>query len=295
MPLGDHLRTDEHVQLRGRKAREQRCERALPPDRVAIDAPDARVGKPIPQVLLDLLRPEAGVLEVRRRTLAAGLRHHHRVVAVVTARAPAVAGGMNRQRDAAVRAVEGVAALTADHGRRVSAPVQKNDHLLTARESVFDRRREIAADDDVRPLGGVLVAHVHHADRRQRSIEHPPLEHDARVLAGDGVLIRLHRRRRRAKDDERALAAGPHDGDVASVVARRLLLLVRGIVLLVDDDEAKARQRREDSGASADHRGRPPRGGSAAIDRGVRRPRARCAGWRRGGRRRRETAPRPTA
>ena len=137
------------------------------------------------ELLLDLLGAEPGVLEIWGRALAAGLRHHHRVVAVVAARAPSVARAMHGQRDAAVRALEGVAALPAEHRRRIAAPVQQ--HERPARAAPDDRAiagSEVAADDDVRPLVGVLVAHVDDAHRRQRPIEDAPLQRRARVFAG---------------------------------------------------------------------------------------------------------------
>src|SRR5947209_15379788 len=100
------------------------------------------------------------MFEIRRRALTARLRNHHRVVAVVAARAPprstrsarsrqAVLRAMDRERHAAVGALEGIAALTAEDRRRVPAPVQKDEHLLTAVEPLADRSSEIAADDDV--------------------------------------------------------------------------------------------------------------------------------------------------
>ena len=45
MPLGDHLRADEDVDLARGKAREQRGDRAAAANRVAIHARDARCGK----------------------------------------------------------------------------------------------------------------------------------------------------------------------------------------------------------------------------------------------------------
>ena len=99
------------------------------------------------------------------------------------------------------------------------------------------------------------------------------------------VLIALHRRRRGAEHDERALPARAQDRDVPAVIARRLLLLVRAVVLLVDDHQASRSMRREDGRPRARPRHRPRRGGCDAIDRDARRPRARCAEWRRGRRR----------
>jgi carbon-monoxide dehydrogenase large subunit len=77
---------------------------------------------------------EAGVLEVGGGALAARLGHRHRVVAVVATRAPAVPRGVNGERDAAVGALEGVAALAAEHGGGVAAAVEQHQYLLTPGE-----------------------------------------------------------------------------------------------------------------------------------------------------------------
>src|SRR5688500_19934620 len=47
---------------------------ALPIYRVTIDSRDARGGEPVPELLLHLLRAEAGLLQVRRGALAALFR-----------------------------------------------------------------------------------------------------------------------------------------------------------------------------------------------------------------------------
>src|SRR5678815_2084202 len=111
-------------------------------------------------MLFDLLRPEPRVLEVWRGALAARLRDHHRVVAVVTASAPAVARAVNGQRDAAVRTLERVTALTADDRRRIPATVEQDDDLLAAHEARLDRGGQIAADDDVRTLYRLSLIHI---------------------------------------------------------------------------------------------------------------------------------------
>ena len=182
VPLGDHLRPDEHVEFAGSEAGEQRGERALAPNRVAIDPADARRRKPVAQMLFDLLGAEASVLEIWRRALPAGLRHHHRVVAVMTARPPSLTGGMHGQRDGAIRALEGVAALPAEDSGRVAAAIEKHEHLLASLQPLVNRCRKRARDDDVGTLVCVLLAHVDQAHGCERSIEHTPLQSRFRVL-----------------------------------------------------------------------------------------------------------------
>ena len=106
----------------------------------------------------DLLGAEAGVLEIRRRALPAGLRHRHRVVAVVAARPPALdARGVHGQRDAAVRALEGVAALAAEDRRRIAAAIQQHQHLLASLQPLARSLTQArATDHDV----GTLRPHI---------------------------------------------------------------------------------------------------------------------------------------
>ena len=99
---------------------------------------------------------------------------------------------MHGQRDAAVRTLEGVAALPAEHRRRVTAAIEQDEHLLAAAQSVVNCAGEIAADDDVGSLVGIFLAHVDDAHGGERTIEDTPLEHDACVLSRQGVLVGFH-------------------------------------------------------------------------------------------------------
>ena len=252
VPLGNHLRPHQHVELAGREPGEDGGERATLPHRVAVHPPHARRREERRDLLLYLLGAETGMLQVGGGALATRLGHGHGVVAVVAARAPAVPRGVHGERDAAVGALEGVAALAAEHGGGVAAAVEQHQHLFPPRQPLFDRRRERAADHDVRPLRGVLLAHVHHAHLREGTVEHAPGQHDLGVLAGLGVLIALHRGRGRAEHDQGALFLRAHDRHVTTVIARRLLLLVRRVVLFVHDDQSETLERREHRGSGAD-------------------------------------------
>ena len=95
---------------------------------------------------------EADLLEIRAGALAAGLRHRHRVVAVVAARA--VDALVHRQRDAAVRALERRAALAAEDRGREAAAVEQHDRLLAALEA----RREGVRNVTLRMTSGPSAA-----------------------------------------------------------------------------------------------------------------------------------------
>ena len=252
VPLGDHLGADQDVDRALAEAREQRRERPLLADRVAIQPRDARAGACLLHLRLDPLGAEAGLLEIRTGAQRARRRHARGVVAVVAARAPGVALAVHDQRDAAVRAVDRAGALAAEHRGRETAAVEQDQRLFLPIEPRLNPLAQRAAEDDVRPLGRVRLAHVDDRHRRERPVEHPALEDNALVLAGHRVVIALHRRRRRSEDDQRAGALRPDDRDVAPVVARALLLLVRAVMLLVDDDQADLLERREHRRAGAD-------------------------------------------
>ncbi len=160
-------------------------------------------------------------------------------------RAHHVAARVNRQRHAAVRAVDGARALPAEDRGRVAAPVQQHEHLLPPLEPRADGLRQRLAEHDIGAAVGELVAHVDQRHVRERPVEHAPLDREQFIAARGGVLVTLERRRGRAQDDERAFTLGPHDGHVAPVIARALLLLVGSVVLFVHDDQADRTQRRE--------------------------------------------------
>src|SRR5205085_1700156 len=90
---------------------------------------------------------------------------------------------VNRQGDAAVRAVEDMAALAAEDCGRETPPVQKQERLLASREALTDLGDEAPAEDDVGPVGRVLVPQVDDRDLGQRPVEHAAREHDLRVTA----------------------------------------------------------------------------------------------------------------
>src|SRR4029434_3279272 len=110
-------------------------------------------------MLLHLLGTEPRALEIRGRTLPAGLRHHHRVVAVMATGTPSVSRAMHGQRDGAIGALEGAAPLPAKPRRRIATSIQEHEDLFATSESIGDGGRKVAADDDVRPLLRILGAH----------------------------------------------------------------------------------------------------------------------------------------
>ena len=115
MPLGDHLRANEHVEL----ARANSCRSVWIAPRRCIVSRSSRAtrasGKRARISCLDPLGTESGLLQIWRRALFARGRHPHRVVAIVADRARGRSAPMHGQRHAAVRAVEDMTALPAEH------------------------------------------------------------------------------------------------------------------------------------------------------------------------------------
>ena len=83
VPLGDHLRADQQIDLARVQPREQMLQVVPPAHGVAIHAADPRAGKDLRQPLLALLRTRAEIVEMLAVALRALRRHRALVTAVV--------------------------------------------------------------------------------------------------------------------------------------------------------------------------------------------------------------------
>src|SRR5439155_3092801 len=154
---------------------------------------------------------------------------------------------MERERDRAELAARDRAARRADDARRETAPVQKEDRLLTRFERLFDgavqRKRQERVAAGARPD----APQIDELDLRQnRRLVRPRGELETRELSFSAEHLRFERRRRRTEHGNGARAMRPEDSHVARVVARSLFLLERAVVLLVDDDEPELLHGREE-------------------------------------------------
>src|SRR6266487_4045730 len=103
--------------------------RPFPRGRVDVHAGDRRGRKSVQEKTLDLLRAEPALLQCATSALAA---HGTQRLLVTTVMAKeSLRRAMVRQRDAAVRTHHDIAAFTALHERRIAAPVEEQDALLT--------------------------------------------------------------------------------------------------------------------------------------------------------------------
>ena len=166
---------------------------------------------------------------------------------------PALSRPMHGQGHTAIGTLEGVAALAAEHRGGIAAAIEQYEHLLAPVEPLLERGGKCAADHHVRPGVGIFLPHVDDSNRRQRAVAHAARERHMRVLAGERMLIALHRWGRGPQHHEGPERLPANNRHISAVIARRLLLLVGGVVLLVHDNQAKVAERSEHRGASTDH------------------------------------------
>ena len=138
MPLGDHLRANQHIHVAGMNAGQLRRQRAFEPRAVGVHAHDAcglavglaRMVQQVRKLLLDHLGPAADRHDVHVAAGRAGPRHRFGEAAVVAAQA--AVDLVEHPIGAAVRALAFPAAVMAGQHRRIAATVQKNQRLLAA-------------------------------------------------------------------------------------------------------------------------------------------------------------------
>ncbi len=182
MPLGDHLRADQHVELAARKTVQGMSTR-LPLRRTESRSMRASLGlrKVRSNLRLDALSAKADTLEIRRRAFGARARHGLRKVAVVAARPPVVAPGVNGQRHAAVRTLERRSTLAADDRGGKTAAIQENQRLFPAHESIGQSVAQGSAQYHFATFCGHLIAHVDDLHVGHRPIQHALIERHQRI------------------------------------------------------------------------------------------------------------------
>ena len=158
---------------------------------------------------------------------------------------------MHREPRIAARAGCRPAARWAEQRRRVTAPVQVQQHLSTGIEVALDREHGRRRD----ALRGGVPAQVDQVDRGRFRAAGAARQAEQRRASRLRALEALERRRGRAEHDGNRQALRASQRQVARGVAEAFLLLVRGVVFLVDDDQPGVGERRENSGPRADHDG----------------------------------------
>ncbi len=162
VPLGDHLRADEHVDLSTIELAQQLLVGRLPTQRVPIHPGNPGVGHGTSDQRLDLLRALARQLELVPVTFGAAVRIGDLERAVVTAQSSCRA--MPGQAHAAVGARHPFAATRTEQGDGPAAPVSQDQRLLPARDRIAQQRQQHLRHGPDDAVALVLLAHVdqHH-------------------------------------------------------------------------------------------------------------------------------------
>ena len=137
--------------------------------------------------------------------------------------------------------------------RRIAAPIEEDEALLTARDALLQRGDQRWRQRRVRAARLRLLVHVDKPHLRQHAAADTQRQREPRIAAFVGALPTLERRRRRPEDDAHRFALAAVNREVTRRVARAFLLLVRRVVLFVDDDEPEPRHRREHREPRAEH------------------------------------------
>jgi hypothetical protein len=189
------------------------------------------------------------------------------LAAVVTLKVPPPE--VEGERDVTAAAGHPLTARLANHRRRVPAPVEEQDGLLSAAERLppaLHHRRGERRWLLRRPRRSRSdPAEVHQLDAWHRPVVHPRRQAETAVAPAARVLHRLQRGCRRAEHHRGPGLLGADHRQVPGLVAELLVLLERGIVLLVHHEERQVSHRREHRRAHAHRQSGPcPRGGPSS-------------------------------
>ena len=168
----------------------------------------------------------------------------------------------------AVRALDAMAAGTAQRQRREAAAVEEEKALFAlvepVGERVDERRREPAA------AVGRVLPHVDRGESRQRRAAVAGGKDDMAIASRFDHREAFERGGGARKNDGQSLEMPPHHRYVARMIMDAVLLLEARLMCFVDDDQAEIGIREEERRAGTDDDLRFPRGdavpGAAAFD-----------------------------
>src|SRR5262249_12116305 len=141
---------------------------------------------------------------------------------------------MQRQPRGATRALRLPAALSAQERRREAPPVDEDERLFVASETLPERCDQFLGQSIARPRG-TIRDESKQGKRRPRI--RAPWKREQAIASRLRVHEGLERRRRAAEDDGNAALAGTPHRNVTRLVANAILLLERSVVLFVDHDQ----------------------------------------------------------
>ena len=243
VPLGDHLRANQDVDLAFAKIGKDFPKLACPPRHVAVHAADARAREELGKLLLQFFRSFADVMKVLAAAGRARGRDAARVPAIMANQLvlPPVVG----QRDRAIPAALGLAAAPADQEPGITAAVEQDQRLRAGAELHLDFFLEAAGNRDLGMRLTKLIPHVHDLDAGERPAPDALLEETPGVFPLPRIPCGLERGRGRPEDGQGLGQARPHHRNVPPVIAGRFLLLVARVVLLIDNHHSKIGKRRK--------------------------------------------------
>ena len=125
--LGDHLRAQQDLDLARAKSSQRLLVAARPLHAVRIHPQARGVREPRPDLLLQFLRPQAGVADAGRAAFRADAGGGDRVIAIMAD--GLVVFAVVRQGDVAIGTADDVPAAGALDGRGIAAAVQQQDDL----------------------------------------------------------------------------------------------------------------------------------------------------------------------
>src|ERR1051325_4110170 len=134
--LGNHLRAEQDVNFAGAEIAQDAAEIVLALEGVGIHAFDSRVRKEFGQGVLDLLRADASIADLRVAAVFIGTGRRHRLGVRADVAHQLLILAMERQRDTAIGTAGDVAAHRALQRAGEAAPIQKQNDLLFAFETL---------------------------------------------------------------------------------------------------------------------------------------------------------------
>ena len=253
--LCQNLSADENVRPLMDKIRHGAVDFLLVLRRVQVEPRHLVFRKHLLHHFFHLLGAHAPVPNMRASAFRTFLRQRKFLPAVVTHRRilPLVVG----QGNPAIVALIAGSALHALNLRRVSPPVQEQDHLLPLLQAVPHLPLQPQADHLIPPPGhlssNVLDFHI-----RQTAFSHPVLQFN-QMINSDRCTVKRNHAWRRASENHRG-TEGPRSliRHVHGFVFRIVVGFVSGLVFLIDDHQSQIRDRcKNRRPGTQNHLGRP--------------------------------------
>ena len=218
-------------------------------DGIRIHAQNFYAGEQLVQLLDNILCAAAVIFQLSPAVGAQGI--HPLGIAAIVADQPPVAAVI-RQRYAAARAAVGITAADAADELVRTAPVNKQNALLSPVDIPLQFFAERLADI-ARIAAAKLTLHVDNTNLRQRHVVIAFWKCKEGISACFRIIAAGNIRRCRAEQQQAARTGTEIFCHIARVVTRRILGFIALLLLLVDNQQPKIVNRRKHRAARADH------------------------------------------